>query len=890
MVKDILKTELNYIYKMSFLQSNIEEKSTVEVAVRIRPMNNRELNTDSITNIKNTSIYIKNPDDNKKKSFTYDYAYGSDTTQEDIYKDIGYKVVNNAFKGYNSCIFAYGQTGCFAAGTPIMMFDRSIKNVEDIKLNDKIMGDDYNIRNVKKLFYGQQTMYKIEPIQELNSIKNIPSYTVNKDHIMVLVKNLPSISLQYNIDISPKNLINEIIYHRKHGYEIDNNEIVELPISALSIDRMYYGVYRDERDYFLYCFKITQLDVSDYYGFMLDANHRFLHASGIVLRNSGKSHTMSGDNNDPGLIPRICEELFNTQNNSFFMTDDVIVNYKIELSYLEIYSENVRDLLSIENKSLKVRQHPELGPYVEGLSQILVENYNNAKKLIDQGTKERIIASTLMNARSSRSHSILTLYFTQLITNPQFGKTREIVSKINLVDLAGSEKVDASGVTGINFKEAININKSLSTLGLVISKLALLSSQPSKSQPSNSQPSNSHSSKSQLNKLLHESRSTQNYKNITYNNNSLKRLKNKDIPALKKVKSVDNISPNSCSNVSPSSSLNISPRSCSNVSPRYKLTKSVKPSPRIIEEKITEHVPFRDSVLTWILKESLGGNSKTYMVATVSPSAINYNESLSTLRYAFNAKQIVNNVKVNEDPNDKLIRVLTAEVETLKKQLLLKGSDGHTSNDELKKLKEELLQREDLLKEKDKTWEQKLNESKRINNEIQEQFMQKIKSMDDEKLEISKQLELLKSELNGKDVIDKKVFEEELAKKQAEFEKGRIMDTAVSLHEYYEKKIDKIKTDYEEKLYNKSTQENTQLLNEIKNLQETNSKLKEEITRLNTNLQLQLKQYTNDKNSLLRQIQQLHSKINTMELEITEYTKINTLLNNQIQELKKLQM
>jgi chromosome segregation ATPase len=168
--------------------------------------------------------------------------------------------------------------------------------------------------------------------------------------------------------------------------------------------------------------------------------------------------------------------------------------------------------------------------------------------------------------------------------------------------------------------------------------------------------------------------------------------------------------------------------------------------------------------------------------------------------------------------------------------------------------------------------------------------MQKIKSMDDEKLEISKQLELLKSELNGKDVIDKKVFEEELAKKQAEFEKGRIMDTAVSLHEYYEKKIDKIKTDYEEKLYNKSTQENTQLLNEIKNLQETNSKLKEEITRLNTNLQLQLKQYTNDKNSLLRQIQQLHSKINTMELEITEYTKINTLLNNQIQELKKLQM
>ena len=475
-----------------------------------------------------------------------------------------------------------------------------------------------------------------------------------------------------------------------------------------------------------------------------------------------------------------------------------------------------------------------------------------------------------MNARSSRSHSILTLYFTQLINNPQFGKTREIVSKINLVDLAGSEKVDASGVTGINFKEAININKSLSTLGLVISKLALLSSQPSNSQPSKSQPSNSHSSKShssksQLNKLLHESRSTQNYKNITYNNNSLKRLKNKDIPALKKVKSVDNISPNSCSNVSPSSSLNISPRSCSNVSPRYKLTKSVKPSPRIIEEKITEHVPFRDSVLTWILKESLGGNSKTYMVATVSPSAINYNESLSTLRYAFNAKQIVNNVKVNEDPNDKLIRVLTAEVETLKKQLLLKGSDGHTSNGELKKLKEELLQREDLLKEKDKTWEQKLNESKRINNEIKEEFMKKIKSMDDEKYEMSKQLELLKSSMNEKDIIDKKTFEEELAKKQAEFEKGRIIDTAVSLQEYYEKKIDKIKNDYEERLNNKSNQENMQLINEIKYLQDVNTTLKEEINRLSNTLQVQSKQFTNERAGLLRQIQQLRSKINSME-------------------------
>ena len=853
---------------MSFVQTNIEEKSTVEVAVRIRPINNRELNTDVITNIKNNSIYIKNPDDNKKKSFTYDYAYGSESKQTDIYNDIGRKVVNNAFKGYNSCIFAYGQTGCFAKETPIMMADNTIKFVEDIKMNDKIMGDDYTVRNVKKLFRGRQTMYKIEPIQELNSIKNIPSYTVNEDHIMVLVKNIPSISLQYNTNINPSNFIKEIIYHRKHGYTVMENEIVETQLSLLSIDRMYYGVYTDGQDYFLYCFKIQKIEVDDYYGFMLDGNHRFLHESGIVLRNSGKSHTMSGDSNDVGLIPRICEELFNTQNNSFFITDNINVNYKIELSYLEIYSEEVRDLLSKNNTGLKVRQHPELGTYVEGLSQILVENYSTTKKLIDQGTKERIIASTLMNARSSRSHSILTLYFTQLINDPQFGKTREIVSKINLVDLAGSEKVDASGVTGINFKEAININKSLSTLGLVISKLALLSTQP------------------------------QNKSDKCTKNNSLtkKKIEYIEKPTFKKVKSYDNTSPKYNDNISPKSCSSISPKSglaikSSAVAPpklglHIKSNANMSPRVAVINSKITEHIPFRDSVLTWILKESLGGNSKTYMIATVSPSAVNYNESLSTLRYAFNAKQIVNNVKVNEDPNDKLIRVLTSEVETLKKQLLLKGSDGCTSNEELKKLKEELVQREELLKEKDKSWEQKLNESKRINNEIQEQFMKKIKSMDDEKYEISKQLELLKSSMNEKDIIDKKTFEEELAKKQAEFEKGRIIDTAVSLQEYYEKKIDKIKNDYEERLYNKSNQENIQLINEIKSLQDVNTTLKEEINRLLNAVQLQTKQFTNERAGLLRQIQQLHSKINSMETEINEQIANNNSLLNQLQELK----
>jgi len=178
---------------------------------------------------------------------------------------------------------------------------------------------------------------------------------------------------------------------------------------------------------------------------------------------------MLGDtNNNPGLIPRICQALFDRQpnNNS--------VSCRVEFSYLEIYSEEVKDLMCKDNHKdkLKVRQHPEYGPYVEGLTQLVVEDYTSIKRLIDQGNKERIVASTLLNNRSSRSHAILTLYFTQIMQQPEIGKPHEVISKINLVDLAGSERVEVSGVTGINFKEAININKSLSTLGLVISKLA----------------------------------------------------------------------------------------------------------------------------------------------------------------------------------------------------------------------------------------------------------------------------------------------------------------------------------------------------------------------------------------------------------------------------------
>ena len=163
--------------------STESEKSSVKVAVRIRPLNNREYNTDLITTCKDTTLYIKNPEDNKEKTFIYDYLYDTSAQQTQVFDNIGSKVIDHAFKGYNACIFAYGQTGCFAKGTPITMWhetDDVYKNVEDIVVGDILMGDDMKQRNVLQLYRGRQKMYRISSVD----FKNMVFYVVNEDHIM----------------------------------------------------------------------------------------------------------------------------------------------------------------------------------------------------------------------------------------------------------------------------------------------------------------------------------------------------------------------------------------------------------------------------------------------------------------------------------------------------------------------------------------------------------------------------------------------------------------------------------------------------------------------------------------------------------------------------------
>ncbi|XP_075719211.1 kinesin-like protein KIF16B isoform X2 [Rhinoderma darwinii] len=327
---------------------------------------------------------------------------------------------------------------------------------------------------------------------------------------------------------------------------------------------------------------------------------------------SGKSYTMMGNPGDSGLIPRICEGLFSRIAD---VTRKGIASFRTEVSYLEIYNERVRDLLrrkSSKTFNLRVREHPKEGPYVEDLSKHLVQNYSDVEELMDAGNINRTTAATGMNDVSSRSHAIFTINFTQAKFDAEM--PCETVSKIHLVDLAGSERADATGSTGVRLKEGGNINKSLVTLGNVISALADLS-----------QDAANH-----------------------------------------------------------------------------------------LAKKKQVFVPYRDSVLTWLLKDSLGGNSKTIMIATISPADINYGETLSTLRYANRAKNIINKPTINEDSNVKLIRELRAEIARLKALLAQGNQIALLDSPTALSMEEKLQQNEARVEELTKEWTNKWNETQNI--------------------------------------------------------------------------------------------------------------------------------------------------------------------------------
>eukprot|EP00759_Apiculatamorpha_spiralis_P043125 PhF_6_TR40740/c0_g1_i2/m.61322 len=311
---------------------------------------------------------------------------------------------------------------------------------------------------------------------------------------------------------------------------------------------------------------------------------------------AGKTYTMMGSQEEPGLIPNICNHLFtmiaeNSLKNSKEMSDghgddNIVIEYRVEATFLEIYNEKVRDLLyqypeipdphdTVDHENLKVRNVPTMGPFVVGLITVPVNDWGTCREVLELGTLNRHVAATKMNDNSSRSHCIFRLTFTQVtkvLPTKQFDKikTFEKVSVINLVDLAGSERNKKSGAQGVRLKEAAAINQSLTTLKNVID--ALVEGRPV--------------------------------------------------------------------------------------------------------------IPYRESQLTWLLSESIGGNSRTFMVSAVSPHWDNAEESLNTLRYALRTRGIVCHARINEDEEGRRILELQKELDRMKDELAKDPNTGK-SQDEL---------------------------------------------------------------------------------------------------------------------------------------------------------------------------------------------------------------
>ncbi|KPP71383.1 stAR-related lipid transfer protein 9-like [Scleropages formosus] len=319
---------------------------------------------------------------------------------------------------------------------------------------------------------------------------------------------------------------------------------------------------------------------------------------------SGKTYTMMGTPDSTGLTPRICQ----------FFGD-------------------------LQRACARPAEVPRAeAQHITGLLQYIVSDYKQAVKLLEMGIGNRMTATTHMHDASSRSHAIFSIQYTQAILENNLPS--EIVSKINLVDLAGSERADPNFCRD-RITEGSNINKSLVTLGIVISGLAQNSQMFSSCQSINSMASEGEGSTvgSQSSSLSGSTR-----------------------------------------------------RQC--------------------------FIPYRDSVLTWLLKDSLGGNSKTIMIATISPSCSSYNETLSTLRYAAHARNIVNKPRVNEDANVKLIRELREEIDRLKSMLLSfemqRNSSPSLSDDRDGSFSDIVLQNELKVEQLTKDWSERWHDQKEL--------------------------------------------------------------------------------------------------------------------------------------------------------------------------------
>ena len=470
---------------------------------------------------------------------------------------------------------------------------------------------------------------------------------------------------------------------------------------------------------YVYPMETTQREVYDQVAFPI-VDSIFQGYNGTIFAygqtGCGKTFTMMGVVSDPnlkGVIPNAFDHIF-----GFIKTEGESRKFILRCSFVEIYNEEVRDLLGNKDKKLNIRDDPKKGTFLQDLTYINIKNPNDIDKALDKGNKNRHVGQTSMNDQSSRSHSLFTVYL-EIEEKGENGQSRIKSGKLNLVDLAGSERVGKTNATGQTFDEGKKINLSLTALGSVIDALS------------------------------------QNRK----------------------------------------------------------------------------YVPYKDSKLTRLLADSLGGNTKTVMFANISPASYNYDETLGTLRYASRAKLIKNAPVVNEDPTDALLRKYEGEIKALKEKL----ANGGNINEILEEVEEESDDGDD-------------NDIEEENKEIIKNFKRK-KSMrkrsvylgdDPEKIELLAKIAELE-----KNVIDNEKLED--AEVREEGEKVDKNELAKRIKEQEEK--NKQFKEYREK----QMKENEEMEKKMQKLQEQKEK-EEELLK-------------NDANKLQEKIKELNSEIEDLKNE-----------------------
>jgi kinesin family protein 3/17 len=406
---------------------------------------------------------------------------------------------------------------------------------------------------------------------------------------------------------------------------------------------------------------------------------------------TGKTFTMEGDDKiaeQGGIMPRSFETIFKA------IEADPSKQYLVRASYMELYKEDIRDLLSKNPKNkLEIREKPDVGVYIKDLCSFVVRSVKEIKEIMYTGRENRTTAETKMNLHSSRSHSI----FTVTIETAQMGvdlKSHIRAGKLNMVDLAGSERQQKTEAVGIRLEEAAKINLSLSTLCHVISTLT--------------------------------------------------------------------------------------------------------------DPKGGSHIPYRNSKLTRILQDSLGGNTKTVMVANIGPADFNYEESLNTIRYANRAKNIMNKPRINEDPKDAMIREFQEEIMKLRELLAQKlgkvvmkdGQIVSLDNNEQtmqKQMEEELAKQTEELRKKQEEIDRVEAEGAMVKEE-KEKLLEALNKQKEDQEKVKKECEDLmakKQQLQDRILQGNEEMKKAREKEQEKIKKGR--EKLAKIQEKREKMAEQIK-------------------------------------------------------------------------------------------------